>query len=55
MGNGAKSGGDPQTLGQCSVCENIYPVQRTADGELRPIGTEGGCECGNDEFVLVTE
>ncbi|MCU4798814.1 hypothetical protein OB920_00295 [Halobacteria archaeon HArc-gm2] len=55
MGEGEKSGGDPQTLGRCRKCGSIYPVQSTASGELRPIGTDGVCECGNDSFEPVSE
>ncbi|SFR93566.1 hypothetical protein SAMN05216559_1323 [Halomicrobium zhouii] len=55
MGNGDNSGGTPQTLGRCSECGSVYPVQTTASGELRPIGTDGGCECGNDDFEPVSE
>jgi hypothetical protein len=43
------TGGEPETLGRCTECGEIYPVQRE-DGELRPIGTDGVCECGNDRF-----
>lgn len=44
------SGGDPDALGQCTRCGRIYPVQRREDGALRPIGIDGSCRCGNDEF-----
>lgn len=47
-----KSGGDPQTLGKCTECGSVYPVQQTANGEIRPIGTNGGCQCGNTEFEV---
>jgi len=55
MCEGEKSGGDPQTLGQCRECGSVYPVQTTSSGSLRPIGTGGGCECGNDSFEPVSE
>ena len=45
-----RSGGDPQTIGYCTECRTIYPVQTTPDGSLRPVGTDGTCTCGNDEF-----
>lgn len=48
------SGGDPHTVGECTDCGSVYPVQRDEDGELRPIGTEGVCDCGNDEFEPIT-
>lgn len=49
-----KSGGDPQTLGKCTECGKVYPVQKTADNEIRPIGTNGGCQCGNTAFEVET-
>jgi len=55
MGEGEHSGGAPQTLGRCNECGNVYPVQTTASGELRAIGTGGDCECGNDSFEPVSE
>ena len=54
MGQGPKSGGDPQTFGRCTECGNIYPIQETLDGEIRPIGTDGGCECGNTAFETMS-
>jgi hypothetical protein len=53
MGREPEVGGDPQTFGQCTECGAIYPVQRTENGELRPVGTDGTCNCGNDEFDSV--
>lgn len=47
-----KSGGEPQTLGKCTKCGSVYPVQETAAGEIRPIGTNGGCRCGNTDFEV---
>ncbi|NHN46934.1 hypothetical protein G9464_04900 [Halostella sp. JP-L12] len=49
------SGGEPQTFGQCTECGTIYPVQTVRNGELRPVGTDGTCSCGNDEFASPTE
>ena len=48
-----RSGGDPQGVAVCTRCESTYPVQRGSDGELRPIGTGGRCQCGSTEFTLV--
>ena len=45
-----RSGGDPQTVGHCTECGTIYPVQRTQNGSYRPIGTDGTCTCGNAEL-----
>ena len=50
-----KSGGDPQTFGVCTECGEVYPLQRGSDGEHRPIGTEGECKCGNEEFSRVSK
>ena len=46
-----ESGGEPQTFGQCTECGTIYPAQTARNGELRPVGTDGTCSCGNDEFA----
>ena len=46
------SGGDPETFGRCLDCSAIYPVQRTEEGLVRPIGTGGSCKCGGTEFEL---
>lgn len=43
------TGGEPVTLGRCTECWQVYPAQLSGDG-LRPIGTDGTCNCGNDEF-----
>ena len=48
---GPSTGGEPQTFGRCTECETVYLVQLTDDGGARPIGTDGSCACGNDEFV----
>lgn len=45
-----RSGGEPELVGQCTECDAVYPVQTTVNDTLRPIGTDGTCECGNDEF-----
>lgn len=47
---GERTGGAPETAAMCSACGNVYPVQETDEGDLRPVGTDGTCECGNDEF-----
>lgn len=48
------SGGDPEGIGRCTRCGNTYAIQ-DENGELRPIGTDGKCDCGNDEFEPVAE
>lgn len=50
MGNEFGSGGEPETFGQCTECGAIYPAQNPTDDTLRPVGTDGTCDCGNDEF-----
>ena len=50
---GPRSGGDPQGRARCTECRKVYPVQRTGDDRLRPIGTGGSCDCGNAEFERV--
>lgn len=50
-----RSGGDPEGFGMCTECQNVYTVRRTANDELRPMGTCGACRCGNTEFVPYTD
>ncbi|WP_168192926.1 MULTISPECIES: hypothetical protein [Halostella] len=45
-----EAGGIPQTFARCTECGTIYPAQLTDDDNLRPVGTDGSCSCGNDEF-----
>ena len=47
-------GGQPEAIGQCTECGKVYAVQRE-NSDLRPIGTDGVCECGNDVFESVAE
>lgn len=49
------TGGKSQTFGQCTECEAIYLVQTEETDDLRPIGTDGRCACGNDEFTYPFE
>ena len=53
--NEPNSGGDPVGVGMCVECKEIYPVQKTERGELRPIGVGGSCKCGNTEFLPCTD
>jgi len=48
-----KSGGDPTGVARCSACGNVYPAQELGSGHCRPIGTDGSCACGNEEFDFV--
>lgn len=43
-------GGEPEMVGQCTACGHVYPMQWDEKGKLRPIGTDGTCDCGNGEF-----
>ncbi len=43
-------GGDPDVFARCADCGKIYPAQETTNGSYRPIGTDGSCNCGNEEF-----
>lgn len=51
MSKSPKSGGTPETFGKCTDCGSIYSVQYGDDGDMRPVGTDGACACGNDEFA----
>jgi hypothetical protein len=51
MSKSPKSGGTPETFGKCTNCGSIYSVQCGDDGDMRPVGTDGACACGNDEFA----
>lgn len=46
-------GGSPNGIAQCAECEEVYPMRRTASGDLHPVGTDGRCICGNDEFRVI--
>jgi hypothetical protein len=52
--DGPSTGGEPTLLGVCTDCGRAYPTQADAD-RLRPIGTDGNCRCGNDEFEALNE
>ncbi|MGB9965535.1 hypothetical protein [Halobacterium hubeiense] len=47
--DGSETGGTPDVIVGCTVCESTYPAQCAGSG-FRPIGTDGTCDCGNDEF-----
>lgn len=54
-GHGPTSGGDPDGVGKCVYCGEIYPVQKSERGELRPTWGDGRCKCGNSDFLPCTE
>ncbi|WP_411715636.1 hypothetical protein [Natronomonas sp.] len=37
----------------CTSCEETDPAQGSKADRSRPIGTDGTCSCGNDEFEVV--
>ena len=47
--DGSDTGGSPDVIVGCTDCNSTYPAQLAGDG-YRPIGTDGTCDCGNDEF-----
>ncbi len=47
------NGNDPTVFARCTDCANIYPAQEKTNGNFRPVGTDGSCNCGNAEFELV--
>lgn len=50
MSDGRDSGGVPTKLGACTDCGATYPIHGKED-TWHPIGTDGTCTCGNDEFA----
>jgi hypothetical protein len=50
MAQKSTTGATPHTVGQCTNCGKVYPLRRTDDGGFRPIGQDGTCSCGHDEF-----
>lgn len=47
------SGGNPQTIGQCTDCGKVYGARRRPNGDLYPVGRDGACQCGSIEFEPV--
>lgn len=50
MENESERGESPDTFGKCTECGRIYTAQKSKNGTLQPVGTDGSCECGNTEF-----
>ncbi|WP_415378784.1 hypothetical protein [Halosimplex sp. TS25] len=42
-------------VGECTECGQVYSLQRGADGTVVPMGTDGVCQCGNDEFEPLSD
>ncbi|MFB6077905.1 MAG: hypothetical protein ABEJ80_02860 [Halarchaeum sp.] len=53
-GRSPNSGGQPERVGECTACGRVYPLQ-VDGGDLRPIGTDGDCVCGNDTFDALAD
>ncbi|SIR32798.1 hypothetical protein SAMN05421858_2271 [Haladaptatus litoreus] len=49
-----ENGGEPTVIAKCTECGDIYPAQEATDGNYRPIGTNGSCNCGNRDFEPAT-
>lgn len=47
-----KNGGEPTLFARCTDCGEIYPAQEAENEDYRPVGTDGSCKCGNEEFEL---
>lgn len=46
---------DVALVGECTECGQVYSLQRGADGTVVPMGTDGVCQCGNDEFEPLSD
>lgn len=46
---------DEVLVGECTECGQVYSLQTGADGDVVPLGTDGICQCGNDEFEPFSE
>lgn len=49
------TGGTPDGFAECTECGTIFTAHISEEGELRPIGIDGVCECGNAEFNHISE
>lgn len=50
----AEKGIDPEELVRCIDCDHVYTGAVTQAEEVHPAGTDGACNCGNEEFEIVT-
>lgn len=48
--DGPDTGGEPTVIAECVECGHIYSAQETEDDEYRPVGTDGACQCGSNDF-----
>ncbi|MFC7141633.1 hypothetical protein ACFQMA_17570 [Halosimplex aquaticum] len=52
--NGTDAVDEEALVGECTECGQVYSLQMGADGAVVPLGTDGTCQCGNDEFEPLT-
>lgn len=50
MDEGSDRSGAAARLGECEQCGATYPLRRAADG-WEPVGIDGECDCGSEEFT----
>lgn len=53
--DGTETGDEVALVGECTECGQVYTLQRGADGDVVPLGTDGKCRCGNDEFEPLSD
>ena len=46
---------DAPELARCDMCGDIIPVKSSRGGSIRPIRPGESCECGQEEFRLLSE
>jgi hypothetical protein len=46
---------DETAIALCVDCGRPYVVEPVEDRGLHPIGTDGRCRCGNDDFERVAD
>lgn len=44
---------EPEGIGRCTDCGSMYAIYRNNEG-WHAIGTDGSCQCGNDEFAALS-
>lgn len=50
----AEKGLAPEELVRCNECGPVYTGAVVRAEQVHPAGTDGKCECGNEEFDVVT-
>lgn len=46
---------DEPRMARCDACGDTIPVQSSRSGVIRPIRPGESCECGREEFRLLSE